>query len=78
MEACEVVRLFVKAIVSAEPKQRGNPGYASASKPCSARASEFATDGLSWHSLAVVFCLFCGVYGCFFLFVLEGVRYGVG
>jgi transposase len=28
MEACEVVRLFVnKAIVSAEPKRRGNPGY---------------------------------------------------
>src|SRR5665647_657252 len=28
MEACEVVRLFVnKAIVSGEPKRRGNPGY---------------------------------------------------
>jgi len=28
METCEVVRLFVnKAIVSAEPKRRGNPGY---------------------------------------------------
>ena len=28
MEACEVVRLFVnKAIVSAQPKRRGNPGY---------------------------------------------------
>jgi len=28
MEACEVVRLFVnKAIVSVEPKKRGNPGY---------------------------------------------------
>ena len=28
MEACEVVRLFVnKAIVSAEPKRPGNPGY---------------------------------------------------
>jgi hypothetical protein len=28
MEACEVVRLFVnKAIISAEPKRRGNPGY---------------------------------------------------
>jgi transposase len=28
MEACEVVRLFVnKAIVSAEPVRRGNPGY---------------------------------------------------
>jgi hypothetical protein len=28
MEACAVVRLFVnKAIVSAEPKRRGNPGY---------------------------------------------------
>jgi transposase len=28
MEACEVVRLFVnKAIVFAEPKRRGNPGY---------------------------------------------------
>jgi transposase len=28
MEACEVVRLFVnKAIVSAEPAKRGNPGY---------------------------------------------------
>ena len=28
MEACEVVRLFVnKAIVSAETKRRGNPGY---------------------------------------------------
>jgi len=28
MEACDVVRLFVnKAIVSAEPKRRGNPGY---------------------------------------------------
>jgi len=28
MEACEVVRLFVnKAIVTAEPKRRGNPGY---------------------------------------------------
>ena len=28
MEACEVVRLFVnKAVVSAEPKRRGNPGY---------------------------------------------------
>src|SRR3972149_3957253 len=28
MEACEVVRLFInKAIVSAEPKRRGNPGY---------------------------------------------------
>ncbi len=28
MEACEVVRLFVnKAIVSVEPKRRGNPGY---------------------------------------------------
>jgi hypothetical protein len=28
MEACEVVRLFVnKAIVPAEPKSRGNPGY---------------------------------------------------
>jgi transposase len=28
MHACEVVRLFVnKAIVSAEPKRRGNPGY---------------------------------------------------
>lgn len=28
MEACEVVRLIVnKAIVSAEPKRRGNPGY---------------------------------------------------
>ena len=28
MEACEVVRLFVnKAIVSTEPKRRGNPGY---------------------------------------------------
>lgn len=28
MEACEVGRLFVnKAIVPAEPKQRGNPGY---------------------------------------------------
>ena len=28
MEACEVVRLLVnKAIVSAEPKRRGNPGY---------------------------------------------------
>jgi len=28
MEACEVIRLFVKkAIVSAEPKRRGNPGY---------------------------------------------------
>jgi transposase len=28
MEACEVVRLFVnKAIVPAEPKRRGNPGY---------------------------------------------------
>lgn len=28
MEACEVVRLFVnKAIVSAEPMRRGNPGY---------------------------------------------------
>jgi transposase len=28
MEACEVVRLFVnKAIVCAEPKRRGNPGY---------------------------------------------------
>jgi transposase len=28
MEACEVVRLFVnKAVVSAEPTRRGNPGY---------------------------------------------------
>jgi hypothetical protein len=28
MEACEVVRLFVnKAVVSVEPKRRGNPGY---------------------------------------------------
>lgn len=28
MEACEVVRLIVnKAIISAEPKRRGNPGY---------------------------------------------------
>jgi hypothetical protein len=28
MEACEVVRLLVnKAIVPAEPKRRGNPGY---------------------------------------------------
>jgi hypothetical protein len=28
MEACEVVRLFVnKAIVPAEAKRRGNPGY---------------------------------------------------
>jgi len=28
MEACEVVRLFVnKAIISTEPKRRGNPGY---------------------------------------------------
>jgi len=28
MEACEVVRLFVnKAVVAAEPKRRGNPGY---------------------------------------------------
>ena len=28
MEACDVVRLLVnKAIVSAEPKRRGNPGY---------------------------------------------------
>lgn len=28
MEACEVVSRFVnKAIVSAEPKRRGNPGY---------------------------------------------------
>jgi len=28
MEACEVVRLFVnKAVVSAEPVRRGNPGY---------------------------------------------------
>lgn len=28
MEACDVVRLFVnKAIVSAEPRRRGNPGY---------------------------------------------------
>jgi len=28
MEACEVVRLFVnKAVVCAEPKRRGNPGY---------------------------------------------------
>lgn len=28
MEACEVIRLFVnKAVVSAEPKRRGNPGY---------------------------------------------------
>ena len=28
MEACEVVRLFVnKAIVPAEPKRRGTPGY---------------------------------------------------
>ena len=28
MEACEVVRLFVnKALVPAEPKRRGNPGY---------------------------------------------------
>ncbi len=28
MEACEVVRLFVnKAIVPAEPKKPGNPGY---------------------------------------------------
>jgi hypothetical protein len=28
MEACEVVRLFVnKAVVSAEPKRPGNPGY---------------------------------------------------
>ncbi len=28
MEACEVVRLFVnKAIVPAESKRRGNPGY---------------------------------------------------
>jgi hypothetical protein len=28
MEACEVVRLFVnKAIVSAQPKRRENPGY---------------------------------------------------
>jgi len=28
MEACEVVRLFVnKAVVPAEPKRRGNPGY---------------------------------------------------
>jgi hypothetical protein len=28
MEACEVIRLFVnKAIVSDEPKRRGNPGY---------------------------------------------------
>ena len=28
MEACEIVRLFVnKAIVPAEPKRRGNPGY---------------------------------------------------
>jgi transposase len=28
MEACEVVRLFVnKAVVSTEPKRRGNPGY---------------------------------------------------
>jgi hypothetical protein len=28
MEACEVARLFVnKAIVPAEPKRRGNPGY---------------------------------------------------
>jgi len=28
MEACEVVRLFVnKAVVSPEPKRRGNPGY---------------------------------------------------
>jgi hypothetical protein len=28
MEACEVIRLFVnKAIVPAEPKRRGNPGY---------------------------------------------------
>ncbi len=30
MEACEVVRLLVnKAIISAEPKRRGNPGYGS-------------------------------------------------
>ena len=30
MEACEVVRLFVnKAVVPAEPKRRGNPGYGS-------------------------------------------------
>jgi hypothetical protein len=28
MEACEVVRLFVnKAVVTAEPKRPGNPGY---------------------------------------------------
>jgi hypothetical protein len=28
MEACEVARLFVnKAIVPAEPRRRGNPGY---------------------------------------------------
>jgi hypothetical protein len=28
MEACEVVRLFInKAIVPAEPKRRGTPGY---------------------------------------------------
>jgi hypothetical protein len=28
MEACEIVRLFInKAIVPAEPKRRGNPGY---------------------------------------------------
>ena len=28
MEACEVVRLFInKAVVSAEPTRRGNPGY---------------------------------------------------
>jgi len=28
MDACEVVRLFVnKAVVSVEPRRRGNPGY---------------------------------------------------
>jgi len=28
MEACEVVRLVInKAVVSAQPKRRGNPGY---------------------------------------------------
>jgi len=28
MEACEVVRLFVnRAVVPAEPRRRGNPGY---------------------------------------------------
>jgi len=35
MEACEVVRLFVnKAIVPAEAKRGGNPGYGSSSLKC--------------------------------------------